>query len=57
MYAVSVREDGGFGVSKERFNIEKERSRYDDDSGVIQLIPVVVNAKIASEWVINSHSH
>jgi len=25
MYAVSIREEGEFGVRKERFNIEKER--------------------------------
>jgi len=35
MYAVSVREDGEFGFSKERFNIEKERKRCDEDSAVI----------------------
>jgi len=35
MYVVSVREDGEFGVTKERFNVEKECSRYDEDSGVI----------------------
>jgi len=56
MYAVSVREDGGFELTKERFNREKEWQWYDDDLGVIKLIPVVVNAKIASEWVINCYS-
>jgi hypothetical protein len=25
MYAVSIREEGAFGVRKEKFNIEKER--------------------------------
>ena len=35
MYAVSVREDGGFGLTKARFNIEEEWYRYDEDSGVI----------------------
>jgi hypothetical protein len=35
MYAVSVREDGGFRFTKERFNIQEERSRYNEDSWVI----------------------
>jgi len=35
MYAVRVREDGGFELTKERFNIEKEWQRYNKDSGVI----------------------
>jgi len=35
MYAVSVRDDRGFGFTKERFNIEKERKRCDEDSGII----------------------
>jgi hypothetical protein len=35
VYAVSVREDGECGVTKERFNIEKERWRYDADSRAI----------------------
>ena len=57
MYAVSVREDRGFELTKKRFNTEKKWQRYVEDSGVIQSIPVVVNARIASEWVINCHSH
>jgi len=36
MYAVSVSEDGGFGITKARLNIEEEEwYRYDEDSGVI----------------------
>jgi hypothetical protein len=36
MYAVSVSDDGGFGITKARLNIEEEESsRYDEDSGVI----------------------
>jgi hypothetical protein len=35
MYAVSVREDRGFGLTKARFNIEEEWSTYDEVSGVI----------------------
>jgi hypothetical protein len=57
MYAVSVREDGEFGFTKERFNMENERLRYDEDSRVICSSSVVVNAKIGSEWVMNSHAH
>jgi hypothetical protein len=56
-YAVSVREDEGCELTTERFKIEKERQRYDKDPGVIKSIPVVVNAKIASEWVIYCHSY
>ena len=33
--AVSVREDAGFGFTKERFNILKEQYRYNEDSEVI----------------------
>jgi hypothetical protein len=35
MYAVSVSEDGGFGLTMARFNIEEEWTRYDEDSGAI----------------------
>jgi len=35
MDAVSVREDGEFGFTKEIFNSEKERLMYDEGSGVI----------------------
>jgi hypothetical protein len=35
MYAVSVRDDGGFGLTKAGFNIEEELQRYGEDSGVI----------------------
>jgi len=35
MYAVSESEDGGFGITKARLNIEEEWQKYDEDSGVI----------------------
>jgi len=35
MDAVSLREDGEFGFTKEIFNIEKQQLRYDENSGVI----------------------
>jgi hypothetical protein len=35
LYAVSIREVGEFAVRKERFNIENEQERFDEDSGVI----------------------
>ena len=31
--------------------------RYDEDSGVIKMIPLPVNAKIATKCIINSHLH
>jgi hypothetical protein len=31
MYAVSVREDGGYGLTTVRFNIEEEWKRYNED--------------------------
>jgi hypothetical protein len=57
MYAVSVWQDGGFEFTKKGYNLEQELQRYVEDSGVIKSIPIVVNAKIDSEWVINSHWH
>jgi hypothetical protein len=35
MNAVSVREDGVYGLTTVRFNIEEEWKRYNEDSGVI----------------------
>jgi hypothetical protein len=57
MRAVCAREDPGFGYKMARFNLEEEREMFHEDSGVLQSIPVVVIDKIATEWVINSHSH
>jgi hypothetical protein len=57
MHAVSIRQGTEFGFTKERFDVKKEWLRYDEDSGVIYLIPVLFNTKIAREWVTHSHSH
>jgi hypothetical protein len=35
MYSVSVREDGGFGFTKARVNIDEAWSWYAEDSGGI----------------------
>jgi len=56
---VAVVNGGGreFGSQRRDTGIEKEWYCMMDDSGVIVLIQALIYAKIATKWVINTHSH
>jgi hypothetical protein len=46
-----------FGTQSRYSGVEKELKCTMDDLAVILSIQALINAKIASKWVIRSHSH